>query len=211
MTANHPSRRWHGCPLCKAHKSDTLGDIERRTIQEHVGVIRRWNRGDIPEDQDYIDPDSLEGWAMEQFEEREGFPPFPEPEEKWPSKRKNTKLYCKGKVGRAHVPEIRYEKGRDPNNKWHQCRFVSPYSLGLYPKGTKAPVWWCFHEWYCANCGKILNRYKNGWHGGVGKEACPTYRSRYHPLRQQALDSVTRRIGQQVAAARRAFKDDSNG
>lgn len=66
-------------------------------------------------------------------------------------RRKNTRRWCRGREGVNHVLETRLSKGAD-------------YRLALDPN---APVcyraewwphrWWCNHERYCVNCGKIID------------------------------------------------------
>ena len=145
MTANHPSRRWHGCAMCKPNKDDSFGDPDRRTWAESVqmGTSRRWQRHDAPVER--------------------------EPK----GKKKNTKRWCKGKVGREHEWHIVYDKNYNPHNKWHQCRWVSVNWRPLPPKKKPGPMWWCFHQWACKNCGKLSDHHKHGWHGGVGFDDCP--------------------------------------
>jgi hypothetical protein len=71
-----------------------------------------------------------------------------EPRERPQRRRKNTKLWCKGKTGVAHVPEVRL--GKYATSPWR--RGTPPcYRADWSPKS-----WWCNHETYCTTCGKIL-------------------------------------------------------
>lgn len=64
--------------------------------------------------------------------------------------RKNTRRWCRGKVGVDHVLATRLNKNVTYRNE----------------RGLDAPAcyraewwkdhWWCNHEEYCVNCGKIL-------------------------------------------------------
>lgn len=76
-------------------------------------------------------------------------------------KRKNTKKWCKGKVGREHVEVIELdEKHYGYRRAWGKeirCGEVMTY----YPSGRKA----CYHHVICENCGKEL-KYK--------PQTCPT-------------------------------------
>lgn len=73
--------------------------------------------------------------------------PDPEP---YRPKRKNTKEWCKGKVGRPHVGEIRF------NPIWGSATCGPSW-------GSR---WFCHHAEICKNCGKRLR-----W--SVGKGECP--------------------------------------
>lgn len=71
-----------------------------------------------------------------------------EPRQRPQRSRKNTRRWCKGKVGVEHVVETRLNKYADApwrhgkpacyRAEWYACR------------------WWCNHERYCTTCGKIL-------------------------------------------------------
>jgi hypothetical protein len=83
--------------------------------------------------------------------------------ERWPPerKRKNTKRWCKGKVGREHKPV----------KQWSH--------LAHYRLARGGPVcttsswlssgWSCYHELACSTCGKILVQF-------LSKEECPDAR-----------------------------------
>lgn len=60
--------------------------------------------------------------------------------------KKNTRRWCKGKVGREHTPEIRHTGER---NGWAKGWVCGPRRWGL--KG-----WSCHHEEICTTCGKLL-------------------------------------------------------
>ena len=94
-------------------------------------------------------------WSRNDVEERE----------RWPAKRKNTKLWCKGKVGRKHVPVI--EKRMPFGKADEPCGWFNPH----WPPNLSKPIWRCFHITVCATCGKHLDKFQHWW-GGVG-EACP--------------------------------------
>lgn len=140
--ARGPHKRWKGCPLCKPYKNDALGDPERQPFSESVqrGTSHRWQRHDVPVER--------------------------EPK----GKKKNTKRWCKGKVGREHEWIIVYDKNYNPHSKWHKCRWVNERYPSLKKPGL---VWWCFHQWACKKCGKLSDHHKHGWHGGVGFDDCP--------------------------------------
>jgi len=113
-----------------------------------MGTPRRWQRNDIPEHEHEYEERSRKG------------------------KRKDTKTWCKGKVGREHDPMVVF-RGDD---KWRRCRWVTTWA------GNHE--FWCFHESRCRTCNKILDRYKHGWHGGVGDD-CPVKKAA--TLREKAL------------------------
>jgi hypothetical protein len=77
------------------------------------------------------------------------------------NKRKNTKRWCKGKVGREHQPVIVYD---ERYLRWHKECHVAPSWAYRSMKG-----WYCIHLEVCTNCGKHLR-----WR--VPKEECPDYR-----------------------------------
>ena len=74
--------------------------------------------------------------------------------------KKNTRRWCRGKVGVEHIPEIKL-------TKW-------PYQRGCKPPPAWALErrpqidWWCEHERACATCGKILST-------NLDKPNCPVY------------------------------------
>lgn len=75
---------------------------------------------------------------------------YPDDEDsgKWHSS-KNTKRWCKGKVGREHVPVI-------TRNKFSlntECRMI----VTKYWNGNERNWWHCHHEITCENCGKMLH------------------------------------------------------
>ncbi len=84
-----------------------------------------------------------------------------------PHRRKDTKRWCKGHIGRAHTPEIR------TNTRWTRT-----YSCGLPRESAfntlfgRDADWTCYHEEACTTCGKVL-RYS------IAKNECPTFAS--HP------------------------------
>lgn len=68
-----------------------------------------------------------------------------------PKSKKDTKKWCKGKVGREHVPEL-------TKQSWANDRTCAPperWMLQLMPTRN----WRCYHQWVCANCGKVLDRW----------------------------------------------------
>jgi hypothetical protein len=70
-----------------------------------------------------------------------------------PKARKNTKLWCKGKVGAEHHYSI--AKGNwGVGSNLDTCR-PSPFG-----------GWWCSHVIKCEKCGKIRDRF-------LSKEQCP--------------------------------------
>lgn len=65
--------------------------------------------------------------------------------------RKNTRKWCKGKVGRPHTPEIRLEA--NIYSTWHQEHPC--YRADWWTKQWERH-WSCSHQEYCTTCGKIL-------------------------------------------------------
>jgi hypothetical protein len=82
-----------------------------------------------------------------------------------PHRRKNTKRWCKGHVGRAHTLAVRTS-----------TRWTRTYTCGLPQQGSFNTLfgrdndWTCYHEQACTTCGKVLR-----W--SIPKSECPTYLS----------------------------------
>lgn len=73
-----------------------------------------------------------------------------DPEASWnlphkPKSKKDTRRWCKGKVGREHTPAIERSHGeRYPNGR--PCQRIEGYTWALG----------CHHHEVCTTCGKIL-------------------------------------------------------
>ena len=75
--------------------------------------------------------------------------------------KKDTRRWCKGKVGREHTIDIRRIKyGWYVNADRVRCDYIR----NLYPWWERAPYyrnrgdeWVCHHERFCTTCGKILS------------------------------------------------------
>lgn len=64
--------------------------------------------------------------------------------------RKDTRTWCKGKVGRAHVvDQLRQHYG--------MCR-VSQFYRHPYGQQLGVVRWSCTHWWHCSACGKRLEK-----------------------------------------------------
>jgi hypothetical protein len=62
--------------------------------------------------------------------------------------RKNRRRWCRGKVGVEHVLDVRVSRHLSALN-----RVGAPcYRPEWWPRS-----WWCNHERYCTNCGKIID------------------------------------------------------
>lgn len=76
-------------------------------------------------------------------------------------RKKNTRRWCKGKVGREHVPQIEFD---------HRYRT----KCGPPPAWARRIIWthdwWCHHIEVCVNCRKHL---RDGWQ--LKNEECPDY------------------------------------
>jgi hypothetical protein len=73
--------------------------------------------------------------------------PDDELDSKWHSS-KNTKRWCRGRVGREHIPvtaKNKFSLNRD-------CHYVET----RYWNGNERRWWYCIHEIVCKNCGKVL-------------------------------------------------------
>lgn len=66
-------------------------------------------------------------------------------------KRKDTKHWCKGKVGREHTPEVGL-------SKWPYNRNICGTAADIYSwdNGPFRNRWVCRHELVCTSCGKII-------------------------------------------------------
>lgn len=68
--------------------------------------------------------------------------------------KKNTKKWCKGKVGVEHITEVIvpenagsiFTRDRPPCHTWETT--------------YRGPVWWCLHYNVCITCGKHVSRAK---------------------------------------------------
>lgn len=80
-------------------------------------------------------------------------------------KKKNTRDWCKGKVGRSHETEIVI-----PQNQYlKECRDAPSWIAN----SRRAPrPWFCVHHRVCKNCGKVLE-----WH--YPWYLCPDLPERY--------------------------------
>lgn len=92
--------------------------------------------------------------------------------------KKNTKRWCKGKVGREHQPALRIAS---PYTRVYQCGWVKDsWRMAIHKRfgpGDGGPYWECDHEQYCQACGKIL---LSMWSNKID---CPDYtedKSRHH-------------------------------
>lgn len=64
--------------------------------------------------------------------------------------RKDTSVWCKGKVGRPHVKEVRWAN-------WADClRIMGRKCFEEAPGHGWRSGWHCYHEVGCSACGKIL-------------------------------------------------------
>lgn len=85
-------------------------------------------------------------------------------------------IWCKGKFGRAHVPEMRVGHHFSAMFEKYPCRTVdrnAPYwtdSDSEFEDGTR---WVCYHEEFCSGCGEILTPW------GVERGRCPEYIKMY--------------------------------
>lgn len=68
--------------------------------------------------------------------------------------RKNTREWCRGKVGRRHEVEVRL----DPQMVSMNDRAGRPTLCHRWQYGNERyRLWICYHQIVCVNCGKILN------------------------------------------------------
>ena len=70
--------------------------------------------------------------------------------------KKNTRKWCKGKVGREHTTELVYRS--------HYGYYLDKYGCGIKKKFVRwggsdrvwEDTWYCLHEVKCTKCGKVL-------------------------------------------------------
>jgi hypothetical protein len=93
--------------------------------------------------------------------------------------RKNRRRWCRGKEGAEHAPAIRRSKRLRPL----RCHWEEKSHWAYYLLGDKVQATWegtgnffyrCYHEDYCASCGKILSSH----FGGIGRGRCPDFHER---------------------------------
>lgn len=83
-------------------------------------------------------------------------------------KKKNTKKWCKGKVGREHVLHIT----RSNYGSLTVCGYVG---WGIRHKnGETTPLkkYICWHQRSCQNCGKVIESF-------LSEEECPEYKEKH--------------------------------
>ena len=68
-----------------------------------------------------------------------------------PKAKKDTRHWCKGKVGVPHQPEVNRQSYA---GSW-PCREPSAWFKVQYHRRSYRP-WWCYHQIACRVCGKIL-------------------------------------------------------
>jgi hypothetical protein len=95
------------------------------------------------------------------YEKRKDDPDWIKPRPQAFNKKKNTRKFCKGKIGKPHIGVMRMQRW-----SFGVCR-VSEYFY-YNTENSRKLRWTCNHEEVCANCGKILN-----WRPDVYD--CPTY------------------------------------
>lgn len=95
--------------------------------------------------------------------------------------RKNTKRWCKGKVGREHKPALRVTQWL---SRAYTCGWVvNSWRAALRGGGSK-PFWECYHEEYCTVCGKIVQHWLSD------KKTCPDYTEDQTHLSQMVKSSL---------------------
>lgn len=74
-----------------------------------------------------------------------------EPSEAPHRSHKNTRRWCRGKVGRLHTPVVVVP---DNTSGWSRtCRAITTRAfLGV----DRSPIWYCSHRLVCDSCGKVL-------------------------------------------------------
>ena len=101
-----------------------------------------------------------------------------------PRGKKNTRRWCKGKVGREHVEGIRLSKYaasiyvqhlKRPACYWESRSNWLAHMMEVKDVNPSGKWWYCNHERCCTVCGKTL-----GWNlNGLGTE-CPDFPGARH-------------------------------
>jgi len=92
-------------------------------------------------------------------------------------KRKNTKRWCKGHVGREHVSELTV------STRWTRVYTCGRPAEGRASYSGSDPDWTCYHEEVCQNCGKVLR-----W--SIPKVDCRVFRENPEQLSGITLSST---------------------
>ena len=89
----------------------------------------------------------------------------PEPAKRPPGK-KETKRWCKGKVGREHVRGLVFSAWAVARGK-ERCGWASRWNIHI--RGYRL-TWACRHREVCVNCGRV---FREPW--DLAPEECPAY------------------------------------
>lgn len=84
--------------------------------------------------------------------------------------RKDTKRWCRGKVGTEHEPRVEYR-----SQYGHACGWMWWYRGGVKDSG----YWSCHHSEVCQRCGKVLRHLK--------AEECPVFAGQLEMARAGTL------------------------
>jgi hypothetical protein len=100
------------------------------------------------------------GRAPERAQMREATQLGGEPPDRQPGKRKNTRRWCKGKVGVEHTLVVRMRRDRSKGCHW--------FAWSVRGKAIQRGAWICVEQEVCISCGKILRHTlgKNCTHRG---------------------------------------------
>ena len=80
-------------------------------------------------------------------------------------KKKNSKKWCRGKVGREHVPNIT----RSNYGSLSKCQPAPWRVVGRYGETMPTKRYLCWHQRSCQVCGKVLEYW-------LPAEECPDYK-----------------------------------
>jgi hypothetical protein len=141
------------------HKHAGNGDGERMlpsAVRSQFGTTARVNRHDTPGSYNPISS----GWLWAGWDD--DVPP------RRRAHKKNTRRWCKGKVGREHVPQITGDR------RWLSLGSCRP-APDWWPKVKwRKNNWDCRHREVCVKCGKVL---REGYE--LAPQECPVWRQRY--------------------------------
>ncbi len=115
----------------------------------------------------------------------------PEPVKRPPG-RKDTREWCRGKVGVPHQPAIVKGNGKLP------CRWAGRYDYKLIRRQDAWSVGWsCWHHEECSACGKILRATRH-----LNASECPAYPGRPEQRAQAEREAAAYPAQWRAAAAK---------
>lgn len=85
-------------------------------------------------------------------------------------KKKDTKHWCKGKVGREHILVIEMSKWPYRATECGWSHELYPWQISSHVEAYRKNHWICYHEVQCGKCGKIMETW-------LSEDKCPRFSS----------------------------------